>query len=158
MYRRRPTAVLMCTGKPAPRGDVQKGRNALSSMQDKTPEKPPETLFFCVYHDQSLNLSASAREPMFLRRPRSYDCHNPTIFVRRHQWSGVNVRGTVRTRQCFDTKVGSMRQPASPKLSCSLGLTPVPAAIMMTLRWAGGGASFSMRNGPCSWTVGLSES
>lgn len=39
----------------------------------------------------------------------------------------------------------------------SLGLTPVPAAIMTTLRWEGGGISLSCRNGPCSCTAGLSK-
>ena len=44
-----------------------------------------------------------------------------------------------------------------PVASHSLGLTPVPAAIMTTLRWAGGGISLSSRKGPFSCTAGLSK-
>lgn len=43
-----------------------------------------------------------------------------------------------------------------PRVGRSLGLTPVPAAIMTTLRWAGGGISLSCRKGPCSCTAGFS--
>lgn len=45
-----------------------------------------------------------------------------------------------------------------PHVGRLLGLTPVPAAIMTTLRWPGGGISLSCRKGPCSCTAGLSKS
>ena len=47
---------------------------------------------------------------------------------------------------------------ASPTTPNVLGLIPVPAAIMMTLRWAGGGLRLSTRKGPWSWTVAFAES
>lgn len=34
---------------------------------------------------------------------------------------------------------------------------PVPAAIITTFRWAGGGFSLSCRKGPCNCTAGLSK-
>lgn len=63
-----------------------------------------------------------------------------------------------RSKRPAGQGLGAVSCPFPHAIVHALGLIPVPAAIMITFRWAGGGTSFCITNGPCNRTAGLSGS